>query len=235
MNGMRVSLVILTLNEIDGLRAVYDRIPIQDVDEVFAVDGGSTDGTREFYRDMGLKVIDQRSRGRGEAFRIAFQHASGDALIFYSPDGNEDPTDIPKFAPLLKEGYDLVIASRMMRGARNEEDEDLFRWRKWANQMFTRKANFLWNRGGTFVTDTINGFRAINRTAFEKINLDSVGYTIEYQMSIRAMKLGLRIAEFPTFEGSRIGGESYAKSFPLGIQMLKTLWSEMWTGNSFET
>ena len=35
--------------------------------------------------------------------------------------------------------------------------------------------------------------------------------------SIRAMKLGLRVAEIPTREGSRLGGESTAKSLPTGI------------------
>ena len=33
-------------------------------------------------------------RGRGEAFRLAAQHARNDRLVFFSPDGNEDPDDI---------------------------------------------------------------------------------------------------------------------------------------------
>ena len=166
------------------------------------------------------------SRGRGEAFRIAFQTAAGDALIFFSPDGNEDPDDIPKFRDQLEAGHDLVIASRMMAGAHNEEDDELLRWRKWANQSFTLMANLIWNRGRPYVTDTINGYRAIRKEAFEKLRPDSSGYTIEYQTSIRAMKLGLSVVEFPTHEGARIGGESYASSLPTGLKMLQTLWGE---------
>ena len=230
---MRVSLVILTFNEIDGLRALYDRIPLSIVEEVVAVDGGSTDGTLEYFAERKCKVIQQTSRGRGEAFRIACDVSSGDALIFFSPDGNEDPGDIPRFIPLLEQGYDMVIASRMMRGARNEEDVRWFRWRKWANQSFTVVANLLWNRNNLYVTDTINGYRAIRKDAFEDMKVDNTGFTIEYQTSIRAMKLGLRVAEFPTHEGERIGGESYAKSFPTGIAMLKTLFAEIFSGKRF--
>jgi glycosyltransferase involved in cell wall biosynthesis len=224
---------LLTLNEIDGIDSLYHHIPFNVVDEAFAVDGGSTDGTREFFAEKKLRIVEQISRGRGEAFRIAFQVSASDALIFFSPDGNEDPGDIPKFKSKLEEGYDLVIASRMMNGAHNEEDEQLLRWRKWANQGFTLMANLYWNRGRTYVTDTINGYRAIRRKAFEQLRPDSTGYTIEYQMSIRAMKLGLRIVEFPTFEGTRIGGESYARSLPTGLKMLQTLWAEIWNERNY--
>lgn len=42
------------------------------------------------------------------------------------------------------------------------------------------------------MSDSINGYRAITRRAWRALALDAVGYTIEYQGTIRAMKLGLR-------------------------------------------
>lgn len=201
---IRLTLVLLTKNESHGLRALFDRIPFGVVDEVFAVDGGSTDGTLDFYESRGFPVVPQRSAGRGEAFRCAFAHARGEALLFFSPDGNEDPADIPKFRPLLEQGYDIVIGTRMVPGAHNEEDELRFPCRKWANKAFNLMANCTWNRG-PYVTDSINGFRAITKKAWEQLALDGIGYTIEYQSTIRAMKLGLRIAEFPTYEAGRLG------------------------------
>lgn len=229
---LKYSLIFLTLNEIDGLKAVFDKIPTNEFDEIFAVDGGSTDGTLDFYKKYSIRVIPQTSKGRGEAFRIAAKIAEGDIMVFFSPDGNEDAGDLTKFKKYFNEGYDMVIASRMMKGAYNEEDDKIFKWRKWANNAFNLLANLLFRNAGSYITDSINGYRAITKKAFNKVQPDGKGYTIEYQMTIRAFKEGLKIAEFPTHEYPRAGGESYAKSIPTGIAFLKMLKHELFRDNS---
>ncbi len=226
------TLVLLTLNEIEGVRALHDRVPYDCADQVFVVDGGSTDGTREFFREHGIRVLDQKSKGRGEAFRMAVREAAHDHILFFSPDGNEDPADIPKLFELLDQGADIAIARRFGPGARNEEDDQAFRWRAWTNRAFTLAANLLWNRGG-FVHDTINGFRAFKRSSFARLKVDGPGFVIEFQSSIRAMKLGLDIREIPTHEGARIGGESTAKSLPTGLLFVRYFLRELWLGRSF--
>ncbi|HLD24479.1 MAG TPA: glycosyltransferase family 2 protein, partial [Patescibacteria group bacterium] len=226
----RTSLIILTRNEIEGLRAVLSRIPTDTVDEVFAVDYRSKDGTVEYFRTHGIAVIKQRKPGRAEAFRIGVTHASGEYLIFFSPDGNEDPRDIPALVDKLLLGYDLVIASRFLTGSRNEEDDQLFKFRAWANRGLTCLANVFF-RG--HVSDTINGYRAITRQAYSSMHLDAKGFAVEYQMTIRAMKRGLHIAEIPTLEGNRIGGKSTSYAIPTGIQFVGYLLREVWIGNNF--
>lgn len=226
---MRLTLVILTKNEIEGVRAVIPKLPRYAVDEILAVDGGSTDGTREYLVSQGIRVLSQSSPGRGEACRMGVEAADGDAVILFSPDGNEDPSDILKFRPLLEDGNDVVIASRMMKGAHNEEDVSIIRLRKWANLVFGFLANIFFNRSRYYVTDTINGYRAITRRAFSDLRIDATGFTIEYQMSMRAMKKRLRIAEFPTHEGQRIGGESGSKSLPTGIRFIRCFWHELFS------
>ena len=226
---IETTLVILTRNEIEGMRALVGRIPFETCDEHFVVDFESDDGTVDFVRKRGIRIIRQEKPGRGEAFRLASREAQGTFLIFFSPDGNEDPHDIPKLLDKLREGYDLVIASRFLPGSRNEEDRYLIRPRAWANRSFSFVANLLWNRTGGYVTDTINGYRAIRKNAFEQLKLDAQGYAIEYQMTIRAMRRGMRIAELPTTEGERIGGESKASSFPTGFRFLWFLLRESLT------
>lgn len=226
------TLVILTLNEVNGIKVLFDRIPFFCADECFVVDGGSRDGTIEFLRNKGLNVVVQRTKGRGEAFRIGVNEAKGKIIVFFSPDGNEDPNDIPRLFQLLKQGNDMVIASRFLPGAVNEEDIHFFKFRKWVNRIFTFTANLLWNHN-KYVTDTINGYRGIRKSAFQTMKIDALGFVVEYQMSIRAMKLGLRIAEIPTREGQRIGGESTAKSIPTGILFLRFLINEILKGKNF--
>jgi len=223
---MKLSLVILTLNEIVGLKEVFPQIPLDAVDEVIAVDGGSTDGTLEYFKSHNIVTHVQTVRGRGEAFRIAFEKTTGDALIFFSPDGNEDPADIPKFRTHLENGAQIVIANRMSDGGHNEEDEQILRLRKWANNLFTLVANITWNRG-KYVYDTINGYRAITREGWRRINPDGPGYTIEYQSSIRAFKEKLKIFEFPTFEGQRLDGKEGSPSISTGLAFVKIYCREL--------
>ena len=223
--------MILTRNEIKGLQALFNRIPRDAVGEVLAVDYRSTDGTPEFLRARGVAVIPQIVPGRGEAFRMAAAVARGDILVFFSPDGNEDPADIPKLiAALQKGGADTAIASRFLPGSRNEEDGKRLPLRAWANRAFTWLANVCF---GGRITDAINGFRAVKRESFERLCVDAQGFAIEYQMSIRALKLGQRIVEVPTIEGQRIGGQSTASSIPTGLKMLRLLLREVWVGKRF--
>jgi glycosyltransferase involved in cell wall biosynthesis len=224
------SLIILTYNEIEGITALFPKIPLSMVDECFVIDGNSTDGTLEFLKSNGMRVIVQQKKGRGEAFRIASEVAKGDQLIFFGPDGNENPADIKKIMELLNQGNDMVIASRFLPAARNEEDDQTFRWRAWANRAFSFIANSIWHG---HISDTINGFRGVKLEAFKLLRPDSQGYTIEYQMSIRALKLKLKVVEFPTYEGNRIGRPTTAHSITTGIKFLKLLAREIFIGKKF--
>lgn len=227
---LKRALVLLTFNEIEALPKLFDRIPLSAADEVFAVDGGSKDGTVEYLRSKGVRVLEQPRRGRGCAFQVALDATGADVLCYYSPDGNEDPQDIPKvFEKLESGGYDLVVASRMMEGAHNEEDEQTIRLRKWVNLMFTFLANIVWNRG-PYVTDTINGFRAVRADSLRRCECRVDGFVIEYLMSMRMMKLGMRIGEIATYEHPRLGGSSTAHSWPTGVEFTKHFLQEVLMG-----
>lgn len=229
MRGKRL-LVLLTFNEAEALPKIFDRLPLSAADEVLAVDGGSSDGTVEFLKSKGVRVLAQPRRGRGVAFRVALEAADAETICYYSPDGNEDPADIPRiFEKIEAEGQDLVVASRMMKGAYNEEDIHWWRPRKWVNQLFTLAANLIWNRG-PYVEDTINGFRAVRADSLRRCACDADGFPIEYQMSIRMMKLSFVIGEMPTHEYPRLGGQSTAESWPTGVIFVKTLLREMSMG-----
>ncbi len=224
------SLIILTRNEISGVRALLDDIPFNAVNECFAVDYNSTDGTVEYFQEHNIPVIRQEKPGRAEAFRIGVKHSKGDFLVFFSPDGNENPADIPKLIALLESGADLAIASRFLPGARNEEDGQTLKFRAWANQAFTALVN-LFFKG--MLTDSINGYRAIKRSAYERLCIDTEGFAVEFQMSIRALKLGMNIVEIPTVEGDRIGGFSTSTAIPTGLQFSALLLRELLIGTRF--
>ena len=77
----KITLFVPTLNEIDGMRAVMPRVKKGWVDEILVLDGGSTDGTVEYARSRGYRVVMQKSKGITNASREGIQHAHGDYII----------------------------------------------------------------------------------------------------------------------------------------------------------
>ena len=219
---MKYALVIMIRDEIEGITHLFNQIPFDKFDEIIAIDGMSTDGSVEFLDKKGIKVITQKINGRGQAFRDAFNNTTSDALLFYGPDGNEDPEDIERFMKEFEvnKGVGMVVARRLGPGAINKEDHRLFKLRKWVNIAFNIMANILWNRNN-YIYDTINGFRAITRETWNTIKIDTDGYTVEYQSTIRCFKHNIQIAEFPTHELQRIGNKGGSPVFHTGVVFVK--------------
>jgi glycosyltransferase involved in cell wall biosynthesis len=230
---MRISLVFITKNEEVGLGAILPAMDFSLFDEVYAIDAHSKDGTSEQFAKQEISVYQQSNPGLGAATLQAREHCTTDAMIYFHPDGNEDYRDLPKFIEQLRLGHELVIASRMIKGGYNEDDSQVFKWRKWANLGFALISNTLFGSRHCRVTDVVQGFRAITCDAFDRMQLDQTNCTIDYQMVIRALKLRLRIAEFPTIEGERIAGATNFASIPTGIAEVKMLWREIWLGRLF--
>jgi GT2 family glycosyltransferase len=230
MSKLSATLVILTKNEINGLRAVLDKVPLEKIDDVFVIDAQSKDGSKEFMEKKGLRIYTQEKMGRAEAFRMAIKRAKHNNIVFFSPDGNEDPKDIFLLLSNLDEGYDMAIASRFMPGGHSDDNDVPLPIRGFGNKGFTLIANLLW---GGKLTDSINGFRAIKKEIFQDLNPDSEGFGIEYQLSIRALKRGYKIKEVATYEGDRIGGQSTARTIPTGLYFIKLLLYEFWIGKKF--
>lgn len=225
---MKIDVILLVLNEIDGLRVILPQIDRAKFNRVFAVDGGSNDGTLEFLAEQGVDVVNQSKRGRGQAFTMGVAASDADAFIFFSPDGNENPLDILRIADELERGADLVIASRMMRGAVNEEDHQLLKPRRWVNNAFNLALNTLFNprpiKG--YITDSINGFRGLARKALPSVEPFPDDYTVEYRMTARALQSRLQVVEFPTHESNRIGGETKVPSLQAGLRFIAALGQE---------
>jgi glycosyltransferase involved in cell wall biosynthesis len=220
-----ITLVVIARNESEGIKEIIPLIDTTCLDEFFAIDGNSSDDTVALLEGFGYKTYPQKNKGLGAAMLEARDYVKTDAFIFYHPDGNEQPEDIPKVVEYLQK-HEFVVASRMIKGAHNEEDGQFLKLRKWANQGFALIANILFSKNGNKTSDVTNGFRGITCEAFDKMELDTHDLTMDYLMVIRALKKDIKIFEFPTYEAERIGGESNFASIPTGLMELKMLWNE---------
>jgi hypothetical protein len=76
---------------------------------------------------------------------------------------------------------------------------------------------------GTRYSDLCYGFNAFWRRCLESFEVDSDGFEVETQISIRIRKAGLRVAEVPSVEQKRIHGVSNLHAFRDGWRVLQTI------------
>lgn len=219
---MKIALIIFTKNEEKNLKKMFNKIPLRIVDKVYAVDGGSSDGTPELFIHNKIPVITQKYPGVGGAYEAAFSNTTEDALIFFHPDGNMDPKDIKRFVKKLNAGYGFIVATRMVKGGRNEEDGGVIKPRKWFCQLLGLLSNMLWGKPGNKTTDITQGYRAITRNAYKKLAIkrpDAIAP--DFEQVISALKKDIAIYEFPTYEGRRKFGQTSMKPLATGLANIR--------------
>lgn len=236
MSDRSVTLLVPTLNEIDGMKAVMPQVRREWVDQILVVDGNSTDGTAEYARAQGYEVVVQKKKGPRHAFNEAFPHVRGDLVITFSPDGNSKPEVIPLLIEKMGEGYDMVIASRYKDGAKSDDDDWFTGFGNW---LFTRLVNWL---HAAHYTDAMVIYRAYKTKLFQALDLDKdESYTperwlgtvigVEPLLSVRCAKMKLRVAEIPADEPRRVGGERKLDALRWGGAYLLQFFRELYHWN----
>lgn len=220
---MKITLCILTRNEITGCKHDIPLIRREAFDEIYAIDANSSDGTIEYLNQMGIPVHIQPKKGLNAACVFAFEKCTTDALIFFHPKGSVPVKDTEKFRAYFEQGYDLVIASRNIKGGKNEEDTKIIKYRKWFDTLLAIVSAVLFRREGTIIWDVLHGFRGMTVKGFNLINPSKEGVSIDLEMVSRSYKKALKRIEFPTAESPRLAGSSHFKALPTGWKLLKYL------------
>jgi len=211
---MKVTLLIPTLNEIDGMKTVMPQVKREWVNQILIVDGQSTDGTADYARQQGYDVVIQQRPGIRGAYMDALPSVTGDVILTFSPDGNSIPELIPACIDKMKEGdYDMVIVSRYKDDAKSYDDDAVTGF---GNKLFTTTINLL--HGGHY-TDAMVIYRAYKKELIYELDLDKdSSYEFEEKLfktnvswepllSVRCAKRKLNVAEIPGDEPAREGGE----------------------------
>lgn len=220
---MTVGLCLITWNEIAGCKHDVPLIDRNKFEQIYCIDGGSTDGTVEYLREQGIEVYPQTGKGLNQACKDGADHCRCDAFVFFHPKGSVPVEDAYKFRAYYEQGYEFVVGSRMMKESRNEEDAKLLKPRKWFVLGLGLAAKILFKREGNTVWDTLHGFRGMTVEAFQKCSISDRSPSVDIEMVCRSYKLRIRRIEFPTTESARIAGETHFKAFATGKKLLRYL------------
>lgn len=207
----RVSIVIPVYNEGENIVACLDRI-LREVmlpSEVLVVYDTEDDTTIPFATKAA--AADQRVRpvlntfGPGPANAIRFGIAASRApvAVVTMADGSDDPRQIDDLARLVDRGVVVAAASRYMPGGQQVGGPRLKRlMSRWAGRSLYHLA-----RVGT--RDATNSFKAYATEFVRQVGIDSrTGFSIGLELTAKAHRLRLPVAELPTIWLDRTLGES---------------------------
>ncbi|MBD7988517.1 glycosyltransferase family 2 protein [Luteimonas sp. Sa2BVA3] len=195
---MKLIIQVPCLNEAGTLAIAVAALPRQvdgfDKVEWLVVDDGSTDGTAELARELGVDHVIRHpvNRGLAAAFMTGLHGAlrlGADVIVNTDADNQYEASDIPLLTkPILDGQADMVI------GARPIDETEHFSWIKKKLQRLgswaVRKAS------GTDVQDAPSGFRAIARDTALQLNVFNP-YTYTLETIIQAGQSNLRILSVP--------------------------------------
>jgi dolichol-phosphate mannosyltransferase len=198
------------------LRAVVD-VP----HEVLVVYDSATDDSVPVVEDVHKGYPELRgilnSLGSGvvNAIRAGVAASEGDVILIFAADEVGPVLAIQDMITLIQEGCDFVSCTRYAYGGRRLGGSLV-------SAMLSYSANWLFHRmAASPFTDATTGIKMFRKEIFPCFNLESrpVGWTVAFEMAIKAQYAGLRLGEVPIVSIDRLyGGES---TFRLGPWLIE--------------
>ena len=217
---MKKLVIIPTYNEIENISRMIDTVLSLDGGfDMLIIDDGSPDGTADVVKRRQrecaerLHLIQRQGKlGLGTAyltgFRWALEH-DYDYIFEMDCDFSHNPDDLLRLYERAREGYDVVVGSRYVRGV------NVVNWPMSRLLMSYCASKYVRIITRMPVCDATAGFVCYSRRALQRIDLDGVkmkGYGFQIEMKYSAWRLGLRLSEVSIIFVDRVEGTSKMSS-----------------------
>jgi hypothetical protein len=211
-----ISIVLPAYNEAGRLKKAVNKIEEYMASynyEIIIAEDGSTNGTARIAaeiarQDPKIKHLHSDKRlGKGRALTRAFEHASGDVLVYMDADLSTDLKHLKQLIDSIAiEGYDVATGSRLMKESKTE--------RPFKRDFASRGYNFLVRLLlGSKLHDHQCGFKAFRRNAILEIvkQVKAKHWFWDTEVLVLAQRMGYRVKEFPV--GWRQGIDTKVRFF----------------------
>ncbi len=228
MSNYEISVVMPALNEeanvdraVRETFAAFDSLGIRG--EIVLINDGSRDRTGEIGGSLkmafpNLHIITHRvPHGIGGSFWEGAFAAAGEVVTMLPGDGENDPVEILRYLPLMKQ-VDIVVPFVYNVEVRG-------RSRRWVSRTYKAIINLSFG----LLLNYMNGTVMYRKTVLQSLTLNSRGFFYQTELLIKAIRMGFLYAEVPYALGTRVTGKSKAltlKSFyKLSKDYLLTVYS----------
>jgi glycosyltransferase involved in cell wall biosynthesis len=217
---MRASLVVPTLNEAASIGHVLDtfRAAAEEANrslfasdpidwEILVIDGASSDGTGAIAESKGARVVVERRKGYGRAYRTGLAAASGEIIATLDGDATYPAEEVPRLLRyLLDRDLDFLTTDRLKflsPGAMTREH----RIGNWALNHLLHFAYHRYFRaaGGATFLDSQSGMWVFRRSILSRLTLTQDGMPFSEELKLEVLVHGLRFEEVPIHYAERWG------------------------------
>ena len=201
-----VDVIIPAFNEEASIAKVIGDIPSSLVRHIIVANNNSTDETAAVAERTGAVVVHEKRKGYGSACLKGMEWIASlteddkpDIVLFLDADYSDHPEEAPQLiAPIVKDGYDMVIGSRVLGPL---EPGSMTPQQIFGNWLATRLIRWLYQYHFT----DLGPFRAIRYNALLDLEMRDPDYGWTVEMQVKAAKSGLNCTEVPVSYRKRIG------------------------------
>ncbi|MCK5559355.1 MAG: glycosyltransferase family 2 protein, partial [Thermoplasmata archaeon] len=203
----------------ESIGQTIDEIPKDFADlEIMIVDGISKDRTVEIAKEKGVRVIMEKRKGYGRAYKTGFKAANGDIIATLDGDTTYPAYDIPRVVKmLLDKDLDFITCDRLS----TLKKEAMTKKHRFGNWVLAKTTNILF---AMHIKDSQSGMWIFKRSILKRINLTSDGMPLSQEIKIETFKnKDINAIEIPVEYRIRIG-DIKLDTWGDGIGNWKYLW-----------
>jgi len=195
----KISIVIPCYNEQEGVQHVIRSLP-PSVDEIVVVDNNSTDRTAEVAAALGARIVSEKRKGYGAAYKAGLPEATGDITVTMDGDGSYPTDQIEEVIDYLADNdLDFVSASRFPL----QNPEAMTFTNKIGNLILTVSMLLLFGRS---IRDSQSGMWVYRTRIYPLLKLTSDGMPLSEEIKIEAIRSKkIRFGEYHIKYHQRIG------------------------------
>ena len=160
--------------------------------EIIVADNGSTDGSQDIARALGVRVIAVTEAGYGAALRGGIEASHGRYIIMGDADDSYDFGALGGLLAALRAGADLVMGNRFAGGIHPGAMPFLHRYL--GNPVLSALGRWFFKSP---CRDFHCGLRGFTRRAYEAMDLRTTGMEFASEMVVKASLMAMQIAEVP--------------------------------------